>query len=112
MAEDLKLIVPEFRDYNSQYKYLFLKKDGEILNLDNFRYNPNIPRIIATSIEGKYTGKKAFLINKNNYYDIYYKDQKFMRIEPNKFSFGDLKIDREHYLYLTFKKQQLDKIPD
>ena len=115
MSKDLKSIVPKFKDYNFQYKYLFFEQDNEILDLNNFQYEldgKKIPQIIAFFNEGKYSGKKAFVIDKNNNYDIYYKDQNFMRIELRKFSFGHLAINGEQYLYLTFKHKKLDIIPD
>ncbi|CAG8579428.1 6825_t:CDS:1 [Scutellospora calospora] len=115
MTEDLKSIVAKFKDYNFQHKYLFFEQNNDILDLENFRCDleeKKIPRIIAIFNEGKYSGKKAFVIDKNNIYDIYYNNQKFMRIEPNKFNFGHSNINGEHYLCLTFNHQQLDKIPD
>jgi hypothetical protein len=115
MAENLKSIVAKFKDYDFQHKYLFFEQNNEILDLDNFQCKSDekkIPRIIAFFNEGKYSGKKAFIIDKNSTYNIYYNDQKFMRIEPNNFSFGCSDINEGHYLCLTFKCQQLDKIPD
>ncbi|CAG8543434.1 2186_t:CDS:1 [Cetraspora pellucida] len=45
-----KSIIPKFKEYSDSQKYLFLKKDDEILNLDDFSYtkdDKNTPQIIT-----------------------------------------------------------------
>jgi hypothetical protein len=95
----------------------FFEKDNEILSLDNFRYEQvnekQKSQIIATFTEGKYLNKRAFVIDIDYTYDIYYNDQKLLRIEPDLYKIGHLGVNGDHdYLFFSLKNKKLNKIPD
>ncbi|CAG8687892.1 12201_t:CDS:1, partial [Cetraspora pellucida] len=113
----LKSIIPKFEEYKDSQQYLFFIKDNKILNLDNFSYiednDENEPQITVAHVNRKYSEKKSFLIKNNSLYDFYYKDQKFLNLEPRHYEFGHLGINRtNHYIFLCYKDEQMKIIPD
>ncbi|CAG8525858.1 16022_t:CDS:2 [Cetraspora pellucida] len=113
----LKSIIPKFEEYKDYQQHLFFIKDNEILNLDDFSYiednDENEPQNTVAHVNGKYSGKKSFLIKNDSSYDFYYKDQKFLNLEPRHYEFGHLGINgTNNYIFLCYKNEQMKIIPD
>ncbi|CAG8476060.1 879_t:CDS:2 [Scutellospora calospora] len=111
-------IIPKFIETNTYRKFLLFEENDKILNIDDFRYEENNDEVKFKVIitEGEYKGQEAFLIDTDNSYHIYYKDKKYMIIEPDEFTYGHGSYSgadgTHHYLLLMFKNVQLDEIPD
>ncbi|CAG8760683.1 11525_t:CDS:1, partial [Cetraspora pellucida] len=113
--ENLRTITHEFKKHDNLNYYLFFKKDNNVLNLDDFRYiednDENTSHIIVTHKEND-SKKESFLINTDSSYTFYYKNIKFMDLEPCYYQFCHGGYNANHYVFLFFRGKKLEKIPD
>ncbi|CAG8538151.1 15110_t:CDS:1 [Cetraspora pellucida] len=114
--EFLKSIIPKFKEYKNSQQYLFFIKDDEILDLDDFSYTENneiIPQITVNHKKEKYLGKKSFLIDNDSSYDFYYKDKKFLNLEPRQYEFNHCGVNGTNdYIFLRYNDSPMKIIPN
>ncbi|CAG8791633.1 13540_t:CDS:1, partial [Cetraspora pellucida] len=114
--EFLKSIIPKFKEYKNSQQHLFFMKNDEILDLDDFSYTENneiISQITVNHRKGKYLGKKSFLIDNDSSYDFYYKDKKFLNLEPRQYEFNHCGVNGTNdYIFLYYNDSPMKIIPN
>ncbi|CAG8754220.1 12489_t:CDS:2 [Cetraspora pellucida] len=108
--EFLKLIIIKLENYNDLQKMCFFERDNEILNLDDFHYeqdgNSCTPQITIAVKE-----RKWFLIDNDSNYNFYYKNQKFLNLEPRQYKISHCGINGTNdYIFFMCENKKIQKI--
>ncbi|CAG8741657.1 21678_t:CDS:2, partial [Cetraspora pellucida] len=101
---------PDYWDgYNGQDIILFDECDTKI----NYNDNENTPKIIASHKKGKYLDKESFVVDIDSTYNFYYKNQKFLKLEPRKYEIGHCGINGTNdYIIFMCENKKIEKIPN